>query len=225
MEDVEKNCAIIIPAYNEGKVIRSVLEELSTKFKNIILVDDGSTDNTANIVTGLGVTYLRHAINLGQGAALQTGISHALNNLNVEFLITFDADGQHSLESANQLLAHAQEYELDVVLGSRFLKPSIGIPLLKKIILKLGIIFTRLETGLKVTDTHNGLRIFSRKFAQQLVINQNGMAHASEILEQMKQHGVSWKEIPVTINYSEYSRSKGQPTINLINILTELLHK
>lgn len=220
-----KECAVIIPAFNEGPMIRKTIIDVLKVFSNVIIVDDGSDDDTLSNIKDLNIDFLSHAINLGQGAALQTGISYALRNPNVEFLITFDADGQHSTDSALQLFEHATKNRLDVVLGSRFLSSFDETPKLRKFILKLGIIFTRLETGLKVTDTHNGLRIFSRRFAEQLVINQNGMAHASEILEQIKQHGLSWQEIPVTINYSDYSKSKGQPTINLVNILTELLHK
>lgn len=220
-----KKCAVIIPAFNEGPMIRNTIIDVLKVFSNVIVVDDGSDDDTLSNIKDLNIDFLSHAINLGQGAALQTGISYALRNPNVEFLITFDADGQHSTDSALQLFEHAAKNGLDVVLGSRFLSSFDETPKLRKFILKLGIVFTRLETGLKVTDTHNGLRIFSRRFAEQLVINQNGMAHASEILEQIKQHGLSWQEIPVTINYSDYSKSKGQPTINLVNILTELLHK
>ncbi len=219
------DCVLIVPAFNEANQIGQTLTELLRHFSKIIVVDDGSTDKTALIVKGLPVSYLRHEVNLGQGAAIQTGVTYALKDLKHKFFITFDADGQHSVDSALNLLALARAGHFDVILGSRFLTNESNVPALKKIILKLAVIFTRLNSGLRVTDTHNGIRIFNRNFASKLDITQNGMAHASQILLQIAQHKVKWTEFPVSIKYTKYSKLKGQSSLNFINIITELLHK
>jgi hypothetical protein len=116
--------------------------------------------------------------------------------------------------------------KVEIILGSRFLeKNAIGMPSKKKIILRLGIAFTRIDSGLKVTDTHNGLRVMNRKFASSLQIKHAGMAHASEILNHIKDVGATWKEFPAQIYYTEYSMRKGQSVLNAVNILTEMLYK
>jgi glycosyltransferase involved in cell wall biosynthesis len=222
----ENFVAIIIPAFNESEQLGKTLTEVTQHFSIVIVVDDGSSDATFEIARKFEVTVIRHPINLGQGAALQTGIAKALQNSETNFFITFDADGQHSIKSALEMLQVARDSNVDVVLGSRFLNNSYqNMPFRKKVVLKLAIIFTRIDTGLKITDTHNGLRIFNRKFAESLNIQKFGMAHASEILDQVKFTGASWVEAPAHIKYSEYSIKKGQSIFNAINILTEMIHK
>ena len=218
--------AVIIPAFNEGQKIFNILKSLQPHFKYLIVVDDGSSDNTYETSNLAGAITLKHPINLGQGAALQTGITRALKIEEVSYLLTFDADGQHALESALEMVAEMKNAKVDIVLGSRFLNSSNSdIPSKKKLILKLGIAFTRLDSGLKVTDTHNGLRVMSRKFASTLKIQHAGMAHASEIINHIKITDSSWKEFPAQIYYTDYSIKKGQSILNAINILTEMIYK
>jgi len=222
------SAVILIPAHNEGNQIASTVLELKKYFKNIVVVDDGSTDNTFENVLKLGVLSVKHPINLGQGASIQTAITVALSSYpECEFFITFDADGQHSVDSAIEMLNLIQSQNCDVVLGSRFIhKESNGqMPQKKKFILKLGILFTRLDTGLKVTDTHNGLRVMNKRFAKSLNLKQNGMAHASEILAHIKSSKATWIEAPAEIFYTDYSKKKGQSVLNAVNILTEMMHR
>jgi glycosyltransferase involved in cell wall biosynthesis len=217
---------VVIPAFNEGTKITETIKEVKNIFKNLVVVDDGSTDNTISLIRELDVIAVRHPINLGQGAALQTGITKALSNSKFNYILTFDADGQHSVDSAVQMVEEIKFHNVDVVLGSRFLKDrAIDMPSKKKVVLRLGIAFTRIDSGLKITDTHNGLRVMNRKFASTLQIQHAGMAHASEILNHIKETGASWREYPAQIFYTEYSMRKGQSVLNAINILTEMIYK
>ena len=219
--------AVIVPAFNEGSQIKLTLEELLVFFKNIVVVDDGSTDNTVDQVLSTGLIPVRHPLNLGQGAALQTGITVALLDQSIKSILTFDADGQHSIESAIAMIEEFRSSDFEVILGSRYCDGAerINMPLKKRIVLKIAILFTRFDSGLRVTDTHNGMRIMSKKFASTLSIHQHGMAHASEILNHVSNSRVKWKEAPVKIFYTDYSNKKGQSVFNSVNIITELLHK
>jgi glycosyltransferase involved in cell wall biosynthesis len=222
----QKSIWVIIPAYNEGPVLAETIGELLdyNSGYHLVVVDDGSTDNTAAIARGFPVHLLVHPMNLGQGAAIATGIEYAMRN-QADIIVTFDADGQMQPADIGALTEVLIEEGLDVVLGSRFLKPTGEIPAFKKMILKLGTIFTRFTTGLKITDTHNGLRAFKAEALRRFDITQNEMAHASEILSVIARSKLAYREVPVTIRYTEYSMSKGQPVSNAINILFELFSR
>ncbi|MDK2849594.1 MAG: polyprenyl-phospho-N-acetylgalactosaminyl synthase [Candidatus Woesearchaeota archaeon] len=218
---------IVIPAYNEHKSLPKVLSELkSAGYKNIVLVDDGSSDDTSLIGIKNNVYTLRHPVNLGQGAALRTGILFALKQ-GADIIITFDADGQHQVSDIKNLVKPIIEGKAEVVLGSRFCKGSRveNIPLSRKILLKLAVLFTRVMSNIKVTDTHNGLRALSRRAAEKINITINGMAHASEILDEVSKHNLSFVEVPVTIKYTEYSLKKGQSKLNAFRIAFRFIIK
>lgn len=213
---------IIIPAYNEDKVISNVVSDVCRRGYSVIVIDDASSDNTAEKAHAAGAYVCRHAINLGQGAALQTGISFALRH-NAQFLVTFDADGQHQADEIPAMLAPLLSGTADVTLGSRFLRPESAptMPPLRRKILYLATLFTRFTTGLALTDTHNGFRGFSRAGALKLSLRQDRMAHASEILNEIADKNLRYQEVPVTILYTAYSLAKGQKLSNSFNILWE----
>lgn len=216
------NVWLVIAAYNEGAVISDVISNTIKTFPNIVVVDDGSKDITAEAASAAGALVVRHPINLGQGAALQTGIDYALIN-GADVIVTFDADGQHRIEDAVAMIIELSERQLDIVCGSRFLGiTSETMPLKRKLLLKLAALFTRITTGIPVTDAHNGLRALSRKAALSIRITQNRMAHASEIISQIHEKSLTFAEIPVEIIYTDYSLSKGQKMSNSINILMDL---
>jgi glycosyltransferase involved in cell wall biosynthesis len=216
---------IVIPNFNEGTVIGSVVEEVRKYFSNIVVVDDGSKDDSPERATQAGAVVIKHPINLGQGAALQTGIDFALAS-DCKFLATFDADGQHSTEdvlSMLKVMKATTNPALDVILGSRFLGDAPGIPRFRRIFLKAAALFTFFDTGIWLTDAHNGLRLFSASGARKVRIRQNRMAHASEVIALIRRHRLSFVEVPITIKYSEYSLAKGQRLGNAFNILAQLV--
>lgn len=224
----KQNVALVIAAYNESQVIRETCEGILAEAPDWtpIVVDDGSSDQTAAILRKLPVITLQHPINLGQGAALQTGMEYAKRN-NFDYVVTFDADGQHRIEDAKEMVSQLSDGDFDVILGSRFLSSEshAQMPQKKRFVLKLAVLFTRLTTGLRLTDTHNGLRALSAVALEKIRITQNGMSHASEILEQIATHKLSYKESPTLIHYTEYSMSKGQKISNSLNILWDIFTK
>ena len=213
---------VVVPAYNEAGVIRKVLSSVKEAFQNIVVVNDCSQDNTSSISENEDVVTISHAINLGQGAALQTGFDYCAIN-DADYVITFDADGQHSVADAQAMLNELIDSGCDVALGSRFLGRSVGMPFSRKAILKLAVIYTQITTGLKLTDAHNGLRVLNKKALDVIRIRQNKMAHASEILEQIATKRLKYIEVPVTISYSEYSLSKGQKLWDAFPILIDMI--
>jgi glycosyltransferase involved in cell wall biosynthesis len=223
----EPSIWVIIPAYNEGGVLAGVIGELLEYNSNyhLVIVDDGSTDHTALISRKFPVHLLSHPMNLGQGAALATGIEYALRQ-QADVIVTFDADGQMRPADIGSLVNAIISEDIDAALGSRFLSGTQdNIPLMKKVILKLGTLFTKLTTGLKITDTHNGLRAFKADALRKFNFTQNGMAHASEILSEIARNNLTYREVPVTIRYTEYSKSKGQSVSNAFNILFDLFSR
>jgi len=213
---------IVIPAYNEQSTIEQVVSGLRRFYTNIAVVDDSSTDLTAIRARAAGAHVLRHPINLGQGASLQTGIDYALQN-GACYVVTFDADLQHRTEDIPPLLEALRERGADFALGSRFLGKATNIDLSRKMLLKAAVLFTRLTTELKLTDVHNGMRAMTRRGASTLQIRQNRMAHASEVLQQIAKSRLPYVEVPVTVEYTPYSKAKGQRLSNSVNIVLELL--
>ena len=216
---------VVIPVYNESLAISAVLDDLSSDNYMIVVVDDGSTDNTYEILQSYNIHLLRHLINLGQGAALMTGIRYALTHSGLKYIITFDSDGQHQASDIPKLIETLINQRCDVVLGSRFVEGATAqnISLVRKIALKSALLFTKISTGLKITDTHNGLRAFTAEAAKKINITQNKMAHASEILHQISKLKLNYCEAPVNILYTDYSKKKGQTLINGIDIFLDII--
>jgi glycosyltransferase involved in cell wall biosynthesis len=204
-------------------VVRGVIVQLREICPRIVVVDDGSTDETGLEALAGGATVLTHIVNLGQGAALQTGIEYALLQ-GAEYIFTFDADGQHAPESLTVLAETMRSTGADVVLGSRWLGHVEAMPALRRLILRLAVVFTRLHSGLSVSDTHNGLRLFSRAAAVRLKITQPRMAHASEILAQIGSTKLRFAEAPVTVRYTEYSLRKGQKISGMFRVLSDIFY-
>jgi glycosyltransferase involved in cell wall biosynthesis len=216
---------IVIPAYNEAGAIAETLGSLNGLSFRVVVVDDGSTDDTTRRAHEAGVTVLRHSCNLGQGAALQTGLTYALTQPETRFVVTFDADGQHDAADIGRMLEPLEQGECDVTLASRFAATGMapGIPAGRRLVLKLAVALTRVMTGLSLTDTHNGLRAFTAEAARQIALSQNRMAHASEILSQIAARKLRYREIPAVVRYTAYSRAKAQTLSNGVNILWEIL--
>jgi glycosyltransferase involved in cell wall biosynthesis len=215
---------LVIPAYNEGPAIAATIESLLPRRQPIVVVDDGSRDDTAAIAARYPVHLVRHPINLGQGAALQTGMRHALD-CSAEYIVHFDADGQHNPEEIDALLAPLVRGECDVVLGSRFLRRAdvLAVPFRRRCVLRAAVWINWLLTGVKLSDAHNGFRALNRFAAESIQLEEDGFAHASEIVEQIRKKKLRYREHPTAIQYTAYSQAKGQSFWNGFNVIFDLL--
>lgn len=213
---------VVMPVYNERTVIAEVVEDTRATFPNIVCVDDGSADDSAARIRTTGAHLVRHPVNLGQGAALQTGITYALRQPGTRFVVTFDSDGQHRPRDAAAMVEVARSGAADVVLGSRFLNGNAEVPLLKRTVLRSIALMSPASRRLRLTDTHNGLRVLSAQAASKLRITMSGMEHASEIVNFLSSANLRVVEHPVTVLYTDYSKSKGQSLVNGVNILFDL---
>ena len=227
---------LVIPVYNEGEVIRDVLVDASKTFPNIVCVDDGSSDDSvaqirsaaadvARTQTG-SIHLVRHPVNLGQGAAIQTGVEYARARPGAQYFVTFDADGQHRVDDVIAMIDRLRTEPVDIIVGTRFADGrSESVPLLRRIVLRTVVFLSPRTRRLGLSDAHNGLRAFNKTVADQLDLLMAGMSHASEFVALIDHHHWRVAEQPVTILYTDYSRAKGQSLINGVNIVADgLLH-
>ncbi len=198
---------IVIAAYNEEHAIGAVVNGLKKAgYANILVVDDGSKDRTSDVAAQAGASVVQHVMNRGQGAALKTGIDFALAE-GADIIVTFDADGQHQVSDLKHMIEPVAKGEVDVTLGSRFIAKGSNVPGMRKFWLQMGALLFRLLYGVKLTDSHNGFRVLSRHAAETIEINADRMEHASEIIDQIGRHKLSYRELPVVIKYTDYSKA------------------
>lgn len=217
---------LIIPAYNEEKVIREVVQALPKSFKGIsrlstIVVDDGSSDQTAFLARSAGVRVVSHPINMGAGAATQTGFE-AARLMDADIVVTFDADGQHHGEDIQALIRPILEGRADIVSGSRFIKKQ-PIPFTRRFFNAIGNLVTWLLSGILLTDTQTGLRAYSRHALETIEIHVNGFEFCSEIVREIAQSGLRYEEVPVRVTYNSYTRKKGQNFATGLQTVTKLV--
>jgi glycosyltransferase involved in cell wall biosynthesis len=211
---------IVIPAFHEASVISDVVSDVRAVFDNVVCVDDGSRDDTAEKAWQAGAYVVRHPVNLGQGAAIQTGVEFARSQPGARVFVTFDADGQHRVQDVIRMIDRLSGEDLDIVVGTRFAGTvAKNMPPLKRLALPVIAKLSRTSRKLGLTDAHNGLRVFNRTVADGLNLTMNGMAHASEIVVLIIENGWRVAEEPVEILYTDYSMSKGQPLVNGVNII------
>ena len=216
MTDDRRKTWVVIAAYREEQVIGRVAAEVADGGWSVVVVDDGSEDGTAAAARQPGVVVLQHAINLGQGAALQTGIDYALDH-GAETLCTFDADGQHAPEDIPRLIDALAE--ADVALGSRFLGRIEGAGRGRRALLRAAVAVSNGLSGTRLTDAHCGIRAFRAQVAPRLRITQDRMSHASELLRKIAASGLRVVEVPVTVRYTARSLAKGQGGLQAVRIL------
>jgi glycosyltransferase involved in cell wall biosynthesis len=234
---VREKVAILIPVYNDESGLNQFLPRLVNAIAQniearqnvfeIIVVDDGSTRNVAIQPTpsleAVKVHLLRHPINLGQGAALQTALEYAKRILNAQLFVTMDSDGQHSEMDLFPMLQTLRNGKLDIVFGNRFSsRTANGIPISRKLLLKAAIAFERALTGLDLNDAHNGFRVFNRKCADKIDLKLNRMAHATEFKQIVKRNRIVYGEHPVQVTYSQDSLAKGQRNSGAFVIIRDL---
>ena len=212
---------IVIPAFNEAAVIGEVIADVRSVFDHVVCVDDGSTDGTGETARRAGAHLVRHPINLGQGAAIQTGVEYARKQPGARVFATFDADGQHRVKDVAAMIDRLCAGHVDVVIGTRFSKDQGGSrpPFLKRIVLQTATRLSPSGRRLGLTDTNNGLRVFNKKVADGLDIRMSGMSHANEFVMLIAENHWRVVEQPVEVLYTEYSKSKGQPLLNGVNII------
>ncbi|MDT5070542.1 MAG: polyprenyl-phospho-N-acetylgalactosaminyl synthase [Mycobacterium sp.] len=211
---------IIIPAFNEASVIGDVIADVRSVFGNVVCVDDGSRDDTSDRAHGAGAHVVRHPVNLGQGAAIQTGVEYARSRPGATVFATFDADGQHRVKDVVRMIDRLTAEDLDIVIGTRFGDGTPErMPKLKRLLLPVVAKLSPASRKLRLTDAHNGLRVFDRTVADGLNLTMNGMAHASEFVTLIVENQWRVAEEPVEILYTDYSMSKGQPLVNGVNII------
>jgi glycosyltransferase involved in cell wall biosynthesis len=212
---------IVVPAFNEAGVIGSVITDLRSAFPHVVCVDDGSDDDTGDIALRAGAHLVRHPVNLGQGAAIQTGVEYARRQPGARVFATFDADGQHRVEDLVTMIDRLRRGDVDVVIGTRFGAGVTRPPLLKRIVLQTAVRLSRRGRTLGLTDSNNGLRVFNKTVADGLDITMNGMSHATEFIMLIAENHWRVAEQPVEVLYTEYSQSKGQPLLNGVNIIVD----
>ena len=215
---------VLIPAKNEEKKIGSVVSQVKSENFEVLVVDDGSLDNTAETARNAGAQVLIHAVNRGQGASLRTGLEWALLK-DYDQVVFFDADGQMRADEIKSLLEPLMLEKYEVALGSRFLGQTENMPFSRFLTLKTALFFTKITTGLELTDVHNGFQAWSREALRKIDLRQDRQAYASEILNEISKKKIKFIEVPVTIAYTEYSKKKGQKLSNAFRILWDLTIK
>ncbi len=211
---------IVIPAFNEAGVIGEVVADVRAVFDNVVCVDDGSSDGTGEIALRAGAHLVRHPVNLGQGAAIQTGVEYARRQPGAQVFVTFDGDGQHRVKDVVAMVDRLNTGDADVVIGTRFGGAALSKPpVLKRVVLQTAAWLSPRGRRLGLTDTNNGLRVFNKKVADGLDITMSGMSHASEFVALVGEHHWRVAEEPVEVLYTDYSKAKGQPLLNGVNII------
>tara|TARA_B100000212_G_scaffold316360_1_gene271190 strand:- start:228 stop:905 length:678 start_codon:yes stop_codon:yes gene_type:complete len=218
-----KDIYVVVPAFNEQKVIKDIINSLLKKFSNVIVVNDGSNDRTLEIINDLDIKVLSHEINLGVGAAVQTGFDYVSKIPNAKAVITFDADGQHHVEDAVAMAKEILICEEGIIFGTRFPKHSKNIPKVKRFVLKLIAKITDLVTGVTLTDAHNGLKAYKISTIKELELQFSSYSYESELITQVAKKKIEYKEMPTDIKYTSYSIKKGQKLLNGLLIIEDLL--
>ena len=199
----------VIPAYNEGTHITDVIRGARAYVNTVIVVDDGSSDDTTERARAAGATIITHALNCGAGAATMTGI-RAARSLGAEIIITLDADGQHNPDDIPRLLQPVTDNQADVVIGSRFLSKNSSIPLVRRLFNAMGNIFTFVVTGRYVSDSQSGFKVFANDAAKKVHLHLGGYEFCTEIIREIHQNKWRVVEIPIRVVYSAYTLAKGQ---------------
>lgn len=212
-----------IPAYNEEKTIAKVILLAQKSADVVVVCDDGSNDLTADIAQKLGAVVVRHEKNMGYGAAIRTLFDRA-KMLNADLLLTIDADGQHDPREASKLLQPILESKADVVIGSRFLQPTDGMPFYRR----FGVqILTKMTNGSKdqgaITDGQCGFRAYNRKALESLVLDETGMGVSAETLMKARALGLVVTEVPVDVHYKDLETSTHNPVKHGFGVMSTII--
>jgi glycosyltransferase involved in cell wall biosynthesis len=212
-----------IPAFNEEKTIAKVVLFAEKHVDVVVVCDDGSQDLTAEIAQRLGATVIRHEKNMGYGAAIQALFEKA-RALNADLLLTLDADGQHDAKEIPQLIQPILENKADVVFGSRFLRKDSGMPLYRRLGVK---VLTRIANGAKrksaISDAQCGFRAYNRKAIEGLALEENGMGVSTEVLSKAEALGLVITEVPVEVRYKGLETSTHNPLKHGLGVISTII--
>ena len=223
LNPVNPSVYIIIPCYNEASVIRNTVSVVAEKGYNVIVVDDCSKDDPKKQLADLPIYFLRHRVNMGQGAALQTGIDFAKRK-GAKYFVTFDADGQHDVNDIPGMLDIMTKNNADVIFGSRFLPGAkTNISRSRSFALNFGRYVSYLVSGILLSDSFNGLRLLSAEAVKKIKITEDRNVHPVQIQMLTASKKLKYAEYPVTIHYTDYSRSKGLKNWDGIKILFDII--
>jgi glycosyltransferase involved in cell wall biosynthesis len=223
------NICLVIPAYNEQRVISKVIKDSLSVFKKafhkvtVVVIDDASTDHTAESAKKAGAIVVQHIINQGAGGATLTGLRFAKKH-SFDYVITMDADGQHHPKDALNCLDETIKSSSDLLIGSRLIG-SEDMPKLKKFFTWGGSLLTFILFGVKVSDSQSGLRVFSRKTINELEWKSTGYEFCNEMLWRAKQAKLKISEYPIQVIYTDYSKSRGQNKWNSVNVIKSLIRQ
>lgn len=222
--DAFDQICILVPAFNEQVRIKKVVNKLKKHFKNILVVDDGSNDMTKEICMNLQIDLISHPFNLGTGAAFQTGVKYVRKYLsNCKYIITFDADDQHEIKDAINFASSIQNSDVEIIFGSRFIRNTSSLPFIKRIILRLAAKVTYYFYGIKLSDAHMGLKAFKKSAFDKIEISYNSYSYESELIYQVAQKKIKFKEMPATAYYEYYSGYSGQSILNGLRIFEDMI--
>ncbi len=216
------NVTCVIPAYNEDEIIGDVVKAVREECSQIIVVNDGSTDDTHRNAERAGALVIDHTVNLGTGASEEIGIKASLL-LGADVIVTLDADGQHDPSEIPRLLEPIQSGEADMVIGSRFLQPEGTMPLLKRVGNSILTHLTSILCGAEITDSQSGFRALTRQTAEDMNDLPNDYSWASEMIAKAHRRGFRIREVPVRTIYDQYSSSKGTNIFDGLRILLALV--
>lgn len=223
-----KKLVLILPAFNEAQVIGQVLKNIKKTAKilpvktEIVVINDGSTDNTARIAQKQKVKVLTHKINRGLGASLSTGLEYA-RLTDSDYAITMDSDGQHDSQDINNIFKALLSSKADVVIGSRMINPDNPMPFFRKTFNFLSNLITKILFGIYSTDSLSGFRGFSKKAINKIHLKTERMEASNELFSQIKKHQLKYFEVSIKVIYTDYSIKKGQKPSNAFAIIFRLL--
>ncbi|MBI5135367.1 glycosyltransferase family 2 protein [Candidatus Uhrbacteria bacterium] len=211
----------VIPAFNEQATIQEVIRSVRPMVQEIIVINDGSLDATSAIARAEGVVVIDHRLNCGLGAALSTGL-HVARRRGADFVVTLDADGQMFAEDIARICAPLEEGRCDLVIGSRFLEGGNAIPKRRRLYNRIGNILTWALFGIQTSDSQSGIRGFNAHAMDSIGLRCSRMEVSSEFFLEIQRRNIRWQEVPVRIQYTAYSLSKGQNFFHGVRTLARL---
>lgn len=221
----KSSVVIVIPSYNEGDRITQVVKSIKQKgYHSIVVVDDGSIDDSMESIKKYEVTVLHHLVNRGAGAATETGLKYCREVLNADIVVMIDADTQHEVDDISKLIETHIEQQADITIGNRFIEHNENIPFKNWFFNQIANIITSIFAGKKVFDSQSGFKVFNNKALHSVILEQDKYEHCSEIFIKGHEHNLKIIDVPIRVYYPTEIKDKGQHFFSGIRTLINLLH-